>query len=248
MQHRLFFLIMTIAELSLVFTADKKITIFIIGDSTAANKDTSGGKQERGWGQMFQSNFNENFVVVDNHAVNGRSTKSFLDEGRWDVVKKLIKKGDYVMIQFGHNDAKDEEARHTDPGTTFDANLKKYATETSKLGGIPILMSPVVRRKWKNGALVDTHGDYRLRAKIVADSLKVHYIDGNAITEKLEKNLGEEGSKRLHLIFAPGEQAAYPAGIEDNTHYNVYGATIVAKLFAEALVKEVPDLSKYLKQ
>ena len=248
MSQKIFFLILTFIQLSFVLNADKAITIFVVGDSTAANKDTSGGKQERGWGQMFQNNFNKNFVVVDNHAVNGRSTKSFLDEGRWDTVKKLIKKGDYVMIQFGHNDAKNEEARHTDPGTTFDANLKKYATETSKLGGIPVLMSPVVRRNWKNGVLVDTHGDYRLRAKIVAESLKVHYIDGNAITEKLEKNLGEERSKRLHLIFAPGEQAAYPDGIEDNTHYSVYGATVVAKLFAEAFVKEVPDLSKYLKK
>ena len=83
---------------------------------------------------------------------------------------------------------------------------------------------------------------------IVADSLNVHFIDGNAITQRVEKNLGEERSKKLHLIFEPGDQAAYPNGIEDNTHYSVYGATIVAKLFAEALVKEVPDLSKYLKQ
>ena len=247
MQQKLFFLIIVLIELSFVSTADKTITIFIVGDSTAANKDTSNGKLERGWGQMFQNNFNKNFVVVNNQALNGRSSKSFIDEGKWANVKKLIKKGDYVLIQFGHNDAKTDTARHTIPGSTFDQYLKQYASETLKLGGIPVLMSPCARRKWKNGVLVDSHGDYRLRAKVVAKSLNVHYIDANAITEKLEKQLGEEGSKKLHLIYAAGEKASYPNGVEDNTHYNVNGATNVAKLFADALVKEFPALSKYKK-
>jgi len=247
MSQKLFFLILTYIQLSFILNADKAITIFVVGDSTAANKDTSGGKQERGWGQMLQGNFNQNFVVVDNHALNGRSSKSFIDEGQWAKVTKLIKKGDYVLIQFGHNDEKDDEARHTDPGSTFDQYLSKYATETQRLGGIPVLMSPCVRRKWKDGKLVDSHGDYRLSAKNVATSLKVNYVDGNGITEKLESDLGEEGSKKLHMIFAAGEQAAYPDGIEDNTHYNIYGATTVAKLFTDALVKEIPDLAQYRK-
>ena len=146
--------------------------------------------------------FNRNFVVVDNHALNGHSSKSFVDKGHWAEVTKLIKKGDYVLIQFGHNDEKEDEERHTDPGSTFDQYLSKYATETKALGGIPVLMSPVVRRNWKNGILVDTHGDYRKSAKNVADKLKVNYIDANAITEKLESDLGEEGSKKLNLIHA----------------------------------------------
>ena len=150
----------------------------------------------------LQNFFNQNFVVVDNHALNGRSSKSFVDEGHWAKVTKLIKKGDYVLIQFGHNDEKADEERHTDHGSTFDQYLSKYATETIALGGIPVLMSPVVRRNWKNGVLVDTHGDYRKSAKNVADKLKVNYIDANAITEKLESDLGEEGSKKLNLIHA----------------------------------------------
>ena len=218
MKNAIVFLILTFISLSSVLSADKEIKIFIAGDSTAANKDTSGGKLERGWGQMFENYFNKNFVVVDNHALNGRSSKSFIDEGHWAEITKLIKKGDYVIIQFGHNDEKDDEARHTDPGSTFDEYLKKYATETINLGGIPVLMSPVVRRKWSNGKLVDTHGDYRLSAKNVATAMNVHYVDANAITEKLESDLGEEGSKKLHLIYAAGEEAAYPDGVEDNTH------------------------------
>ena len=247
MQQKMFFLILTFICLSSVFSADKTITIFVVGDSTAANKDTSGGKRERGWGQMLQNNFNKNFVVVDNHALNGRSSKSFIDEGEWAKVIKLIKKGDYVLIQFGHNDEKDDEARHTDPGSTFDEYLKKYATETINLGGIPVLMSPVVRRKWNNGQLVDTHGDYRKSAKNVATAMNAHYVDANAITEKLESDLGEEGSKKLHMIFAAGEEAAYPDGIEDNTHYNEYGATTVAKLISDALFVEIPELAQYKK-
>ena len=86
------------------FTQDKVTTIFIIGDSTAAQKDLSKGSPERGWGMALQQYFDEAYIKVDNHAVNGRSSKSFLDEGRWDKVLALIKPGDYVIIQFGHND------------------------------------------------------------------------------------------------------------------------------------------------
>ena len=134
-------------------TTEKTTTIFIIGDSTAANKDVSGGKQERGWGQMFQNCFDEN-ILVDNHAVNGRSSKSFIDEGRWDVVLSKLKPGDYVIIQFGHNDEKPKADRHTDPGSTFDYNLARFVRETRERGGIPVLMNPVVRRRPTDGQRV----------------------------------------------------------------------------------------------
>jgi pectinesterase len=247
MKHTLF-LVLIFIELSFVLSASKAITIFIVGDSTAANKDTSGGKLERGWGQLFQNYFNKNLAVVDNHARNGRSSKSFMTDGLWAKVTKLIKKGDYVLIQFGHNDEKKgDTARYTQPGSTFDQYLTKYVTETQKLGGIPVLLSPVVRRKWKNGVLVDTHGEYRYTARNVATNLKVKFIDANSITEKLESGLGEEGSKKLHMIYDAGQEAAYPDGISDNTHYNVYGAKTVAKLLADALTAEVSELAQYRK-
>ena len=109
MKQNLFVFLLFI-ELSFVLSADKAITIFIVGDSTAANKDTSGGKLERGWGQLFQNFFNKNLAVIDNHARNGCSSKSFMDEGLWAKVTKLIKKGDYVLIQFAHNDEKKGDA------------------------------------------------------------------------------------------------------------------------------------------
>lgn len=129
------------------FKRDKVITIFTIGDSTMANKDIRNGKTERGWGMMLANCFTED-VRVDNHAVNGRSSKSFIDEGRWQKVLDKIKPGDYVLIQFGHNDEKPDSNRHTDPGTTFDANLRRFVLETRAKGGIPVLLNSVVRRQF----------------------------------------------------------------------------------------------------
>lgn len=130
------------------FTSEKQvITIFTIGDSTMANKPLEGGNPERGWGQMLSRYFSEE-IVIDNHAVNGRSSKSFIDEGRWDKVLAKLKAGDYVFIQFGHNDEKPDEKRHTDPGMTFDANLKRFVEEARAKGAIPVLFNSIVRRNF----------------------------------------------------------------------------------------------------
>lgn len=273
------------------FQADHVTTIFIIGDSTAAQKDLSTGSPERGWGMALQCYFDSTFVRVDNHAVNGRSSKSFINEKRWDKVLSLLKPGDYVIIQFGHNDEKPKADRHTDPGSTFDYNLAKFVRETREKGGIPILMNAVVRRNWlpadqaqtakpvgqkiddenlrntvatgkvtsaakakrkkKKTAvelphvLVDTHGLYIVAPRDVAQRMNVHFVDANRITHLLEDSLGEEGSKKLHMIYAPGEHPAISQGRQDNTHYNIYGAHMVAQRLADALCKEIPLLSRY---
>ena len=257
----------------LVFTAamqQKVTTIFIIGDSTAAEKDLSKGSPERGWGMALQCFFDEAFIRVDNHAVNGRSSKSFLDEGRWQKVLDKIKPGDYVIIQFGHNDEKPKADRHTDPGSTFDYNLAKFVRETREHGGIPVLMNCVVRRNFfvngpendddeklrtttfKDGAkmvegdtLIDTHGLYRIAPRDVARRMNCHFVDANRITHELEQGLGTEASKKLHMWFLPGEEPSVPGGRQDNTHYNVHGAHVVARLLADALCEEVPLLKKY---
>ena len=249
---------------------DKRTTIFVIGDSTAANKDTTGGKKERGWAMMLQGCFDANYIVVDNHAINGRSSKSFINEGRWNKVLEKIKPGDYVIIQFGHNDEKAQPDRHTDPGSTFDANLEMYINETRLHGGIPVLMNCVVRRNFfvkapeiaddellrtstfKDGVkmiegdtLIDTHGLYKEVPKIVARRMNCHFIDANKITHDLEQGLGRENSKKLHMWFQPGTEPSEPKGKQDNTHYNIFGATTVANLLADALCKEIPTLKKF---
>lgn len=253
----------------LTSSTDKTTTIFIIGDSTAANKDISNGKQERGWGMALQCFFDDN-IRVDNHAVNGRSSLSFINEGRWDKVLQLMKPGDYVIIQFGHNDEKPKADRHTDPGSTFDYNLAKFVRETREHGGIPVLMNCVVRRNFfvtapendddeklrtttfKDGvkmvegdSLIDTHGLYHVAPRDVARRMNVHFVDANQITHDLEQGLGTEASKKLHMWFKPGEEPSVPDGRQDNTHYNVYGAHVVARLLADALCEEIPVLRKY---
>ena len=263
---RIFLAALTLLMLTSAFTMRKTVTVFMIGDSTMANKDTTGGKQERGWGMMLQQYFKSG-VVVDNHAVNGRSSKSFIDEGRWDVVLSKMKPGDYVIIQFGHNDEKPAADRHTDPGTTFDANLRRFVLESRARGGIPILCNAVVRRnfyrqvdssvddeslrnttyedeKVNSDTLIDTHGAYLLSPRNVALELDVPFIDANRVTHDLEQGMGIEGSRRLHMWFRPGEHPSVPKGRKDNTHYNVYGATVVAGLLAEEIAHQVPALKK----
>lgn len=250
------------------FTKKAPITVFMIGDSTMANKDTTGDKQERGWGMVLQQYFKRG-VVVDNHAVNGRSSKSFIDEGRWQKVLDKIKPGDYVIIQFGHNDEKPALDRHTDPGTTFDANLSRFVLEAREKGAIPVLCDAVVRRnfyrkvdssvddeslrntvyedeKVNSDMLIDTHGAYLLSPRNVASRLNVPFIKANQITHDLEQGLGVEGSRKLHMWFKPGEHPSVPKGRKDNTHYNIYGATVVAGLLADEISRQVPALKKYI--
>lgn len=261
-----YFLVLLLCVLSLsAYKKNEKITIFMIGDSTMANKDISGGKMERGWGMMLKNFFTED-VIVDNHALNGRSSKSFISEGHWQKVVEKIKPGDYVFIQFGHNDEKDDPKRHTDPGTTFDENLRKFVKETRMRDGIPVLFNSVVRRIFTNSktavadddtrsnssadlvegdTLVDTHGDYLLSPRNVARELDVPFVDANKITHDLEQGLGPDKSKKLHMWYLPNEVPSLPKGRQDNTHYNVYGAYVVAGLLADAVSDAVPELRQY---
>jgi len=262
--------IMAICLLLTSFRSNKVTTIFMIGDSTMANKDTTNGKQERGWGMVLQEYFDPEYIRVDNHAVNGRSSLSFINEKRWDKVLEKIQPGDYVIIQFGHNDEKPKADRHTDPGSTFDYNLAKFVRETREHGGIPILMNCVVRRNFfvqapendddenlrtttfqdgvkmiEGDTLIDTHGLYRVAPRDVAQRMNCLFVDANQITHDLEQGLGREASKKLHMWFLPGEEPSVPNGRQDNTHYNVYGAHVVARLLADAICEEVPVLSRY---
>lgn len=120
----------------MMMSSTKTTTVFVIGDSTAAEKSGFRKSPERGWGMVLQGCFDDK-ILVDNHAVNGRSSKSFLDEGKWQKVLDRMKPGDYVLIQFGHNDEKPKADRHTDPGTTFDAHLARYVNETRAKGAYP---------------------------------------------------------------------------------------------------------------
>ena len=200
--------------------------------------------------------------------MNGRSSKSFIDEGRWDAVLNKMKPGDYVFIQFGHNDEKPKPDRHTDPGTTFDANLKRFVEEARAKGGIPVLFNSIVRRNFRNNenavaeddfrkdklaeakegdVLIDTHGKYLDSPRNVAKELNVPFVDMNKLTHDLVQGMGPEESKKLFMWIPENKYAACPKGRQDNTHLNVYGARTIARITVEAIAKEVPALAPFVR-
>lgn len=211
-------------------------TIFSIGDSTMANKKE--GTEEAGWCQLLHEHLTD-AIRVDNHAQNGRSSKSFIDEGRWQKVVDLLQPGDYVFIQFGHNDEKADEKRHTDANTTFKDNLRKFITEAEDKGAIPVLFNSMVRRKFEGDKLINTHGDYIKAPFEVAEEMGVPCIDAEALSKKLVESLGPEDSKKLFMWFPPEKQ--------DDTHLNHYGARQMSKLFLDALAERLPSFKQYMK-
>jgi len=238
-----------ILVLFLACNSDNNITILLVGDSTMADKPDPENNPERGWGQMLAQFFNEN-VTVKNFAVNGRSTKSFIDEGKWDKVISEIKKGDYVFIQFGHNDQKENDPnRYTNPVTAYRYNLQKYVNETRSKGGIPVLFSSIVRRKfYESGTLIDTHGIYPLLVRQVAEDINVPFVDLQYKSEQLVFSLGDEKSKELYLWVEPGVYDKFPDGKQDDTHFSVKGATKMAMLAIEGLKENKLSITKYLKK
>lgn len=218
------------------FASAQQTTIYTIGDSTMANKPNPDENPERGWVQMLPQFFN-NEVTIDNRAVNGRSTKSFIDEKRWDSVHKMLKRGDYVFIQFGHNDQKENDSnRYTNPHTAYRHNLIRFVKETLEKGAKPILFSSIARRNFnENGVLIDTHGAYPLETRLVATTFNIPFIDLQYLSEQLEESYGSEKSKMLHLHFKVGENPYYPEGKIDDTHLSELGATEMAKLVMQQL-------------
>ena len=226
----------------------QQTTIYTIGDSTMANKKNPDENPEHGWAQVLQQFFKNN-AVIDNRAVNGRSSRSFIAEGRWDSIYKYLKKGDYVFIQFGHNDQKIKSPdRYTNPHTAYRHNLTRFVLEAREKGAIPVLLSSIARRNFNEyGTLIDTHGEYPLETRLVALENNVPFIDLQYLTEQMEESYGVEGSKKLHLHYKPGEVPYYPDGKDDDTHLSKLGATEVAKLVVSELKKKVPSLVEFIK-
>lgn len=216
----------------------QKTTLYTIGDSTMADKKNPEKNPEHGWGQLLPTLIDAS-IVVKNHAVNGRSSRSFINEKRWDTVYNSLKKGDYVFIQFGHNDQKNEDpTRYTNPHTAYRHNLIKFVTESRAKGAIPVLFSSIVRRNFNaKGVLVDTHGEYPLEARLVAQELNVPFVDLQYYSELLEMEYGPEKSAQLHLHFAAGQNPYYSEAKSDDTHLSKEGATAIAKIALEQIKK-----------
>lgn len=205
------------------------VTIYLVGDSTMSDKNPS-AFPETGWGMPFMYFF-DSTVSVENHAMNGRSTKSFMEEGRWASVVEKLKKDDWVFIQFGHNDeVPSKVGRYTTP-EEFQHNLRTYVRETRNKGANPVFLTPVARRKFdEQGNLQDTHAQYSQLVREVADRERVPLIDLDKMSQQLLSDMGEEKSKYLYLHLAANEHPNYPTGKEDDTHFNELGARMMAQL------------------
>jgi lysophospholipase L1-like esterase len=226
---------------SRIISSAQNITVFTIGDSTMANKKAEVAP-ETGWCQAFPS-FVDASVEVRNRAVNGRSTKSFISEGRWKAVLDSLKAGDYVFIQFGHNDAKIQDStRYAEPFTTYRENLERFVRETREKGATPVLFTPIVRRKFENGFLADTHGNYPLVVRKVCVEQNVPLIDLQLLTAGAVTAIGEEESKKIYLWTPPTEK--FTKERKDDTHLSVEGARLVAKLAAQQLILLDNSLAK----
>lgn len=243
---KLLFLGLLIAVLASVSSA--QITIYLAGDSTCATK-LAEKRPETGWGEMMQAYFDPAKVVIDNHAQNGRSTKTFISEGRWQTIVDKLKKGDWVFVQFGHNDSAKEKGERYTPPDAYRANLIRFIADVRSKNANIVLLTPVMRRRFdKDGNFFDTHGEYPDIVRSLVNEKKVPLIDMHRKSEAVIKRYGVEGSRALFLQLKPGENTNYPNGIEDNTHFVPKGAEEMAKLVVEGIRENKLKLKNYLKK
>lgn len=227
---------------------EEKPRIFLIGDSTCANKNPYDAP-ETGWGQVLPELFT-NAVAIQNHAVNGRSTRSFRNQGLWRRVHDQLHQGDFVFIQFGHNDQKESDTtRYAAAQTDYRKNLIRYIEETQAKGATPVLFTPVMRRKFdESGKFVDQHGEYPVVVREIAKQYNITLIDMHTSSKKVIEQHGVEGSKKIFMNVAAGIYPKFPKGIEDNTHFTAYGARLMANLAADGLVITGNPLRNFLKK
>lgn len=194
-------------------------------------------RPETGWGECIASYLISDSIKVNNYAQNGRSTKSFINQGRWNEVKEKIKNGDFVLIQFGHNDQKEKDStRFTNASTQYKVNLRQFINETREKGGIPILITSIVRRNFNEyGNLIDTHMGYPQAMREVAQETHTPLVDAQLITEQLVIAYGPDASTRIYNHIEPGTNDNYPNGNVDNTHLNSFGANKIADLIIREL-------------
>lgn len=209
--------------------AEVKITVYLIGDSTMAAKRTA-VYPETGWGTPFAHYFTDQ-VLIENHARNGRSSRSFREEGLWDVILDQLKEGDYVFIQFGHNDASRNRPERFSTEEQYKMNLRTYVRETRDAGANPVLLTPIVRRHFdQDGNLIDTHRPYSDQMRLLAREENVPLIDMDEKSRELLHKLGREISRFLYLHLEPGQNPNYPEGVRDNTHFSELGGRMMTEL------------------
>lgn len=231
-----------IKDIAIKKVDDVKV-IYIAGDSTVCDQEN---EPFIGWGQMIPCFFTSN-IAIANYAYSGRSSKSFIEEGRLDDIINRIREGDYLFIQFGHNDQK-EDSRHTEPYSTYKEMLRVYIDKARVKGAIPVLITPMHRRFFnENGKIINTLGQYPDAMRQLAKEENVFLIDLNEKSERLFNYYGPDGTKKLFIYASPGEYSDYPNGIEDNTHFSEFGAYEIARIVAEEIKNKIVPLGNYIR-
>ena len=257
---KFFLVLMSIVTLCAFSPVKKKVTIYMAGDSTMTIqdlfrpvKDSITGQVTdepfpiRGWGQMLPNFFNSN-IVIENFAKSGLSTLTFISSGWWQKIMEKVQPNDFVVIGFGHNDEfKTTYPRYTTP-EEYEANLRRFVDDVRGKGAIPILCTPVARRRFENGKLVDTHGVYSDAVRKIAKDENVLFVDMQKKTDKLILEYGESESMKLYTYLEPGVCKIYPKGKNDDTHFSELGATLAAYAFVCGLRElKIGGLTKNLK-
>ncbi|MBE5950107.1 MAG: rhamnogalacturonan acetylesterase [Lachnospiraceae bacterium] len=212
--------------------------IYYAADSTVA-QNTYLSYPQTGIGQALPLYLKREHIV-QNHAVNGRSTKSFIDQGRLASIYNDLREGDFLFIQFGHNDEKKEDPdRYCAPYGDYQVNLEKYINVARNRKAYPVLITPLYRRKFdENGILTEgTHGEYPAAMKELGTRLNVPVIDLCELSRQLLIETGDENSKQWFMNFPAGLYWNYPDGKDDNTHLRYEGAIKFAGVIAGELKK-----------
>ena len=243
-----------------------KIKIMLLSDSTVQSYDKYYYPQT-GWGQVFYKNFKDSdsvlekpchkcsyqqsrdyellSVIIENRAIGGRSSRSFIEEGKLKEAAEALTQGDYVFVQFGHNDATVQRPERYVDVKDFHKYIQQYIDICREKGAVCILVTPVARRNCDDGdTFTISFNGYRKVMKDMAESQNIPLIDlGKSSTDYLN-TLGNEKSRELYLHVKKGQyEGAYAEGVEDNTHLSIKGAEIYGKMVAD-LIKKNPMLSK----
>lgn len=259
---RLIIISVTLVTFCLFFAGkNRPVHLFMAGDSTMALKplyknvwDSITGDSiseafpERGWGQLLPEFFNQD-IVIEYYALNGRSSRTFIEQGWWQKILDNVQAGDYVVIQFGHNDSAEDRPDRYTPPKQYVENLTRFVDEVKAKGATPIICTSVVRRRFDSkGVFQDSHGEYVELARQVAKDKNVLMIDMYEKSKELLIDLGKDQSALLFLHIEAGENKIFPQGKTDNTHFKETGARIIASLFVEGLKENnVKPLIKEIK-
>ena len=218
------------------------VTIYLAGNSTVVDQDDDPWAS---WGQMFPR-FLKPGIAVANHAESGLSLGSFLSSNRLKKVISTMRPGDYLFIEFGHNDQK-EKGPDDGAYNSYSDRMHLFVSEIRKKGGIPVIVSPANRRSFgEDGKITNSLGDYPDAGRKVARELNVPFIDLNGMTKTLYETLGPENSKKAFVIYPANSFQGEPNALNDNTHFNSYGAYQLAKCIIEGIRENNLGIKKYL--